>query len=43
LKNLGLPTKSGGFGDLNVRIKVVIPKHLSQKHKDLYKKLADLD
>ena len=43
LKNLGLPTKAGGYGDLNAKIKVVIPKNLSQKHVDLYKKLADLD
>lgn len=43
LKNLGLPTKSGGFGDLNAKIKVVIPKKLTDKQVDLYKKLAELD
>jgi len=43
LKSLGLPNKTGGFGDLNVKIKVIIPKDLSQKHIDLYKKLAQLD
>ncbi len=43
LKGLGLPDKSGKFGDLNVKIKIVIPKHISQKQIDLYKKLAELD
>lgn len=41
LKSLGLPNKSGGYGDLNVKIKIVIPKDLSQKEIDLYKKLAE--
>ncbi|MDD3435821.1 MAG: J domain-containing protein [Candidatus Gastranaerophilales bacterium] len=43
LKNLGLPTKSGGYGDLNAKIKIVIPKKLSDKQIDLYKKLAELE
>jgi len=43
LKNLGLPKKDGGFGDLNAKIKVVIPKKLSDKELDLYKKLAELE
>lgn len=43
LKELGLPTKAGKFGDLNAKIKIVIPKKLSDKQIDLYKKLADLD
>lgn len=43
LKNLGLPLKSGGFGNLNAKIKIVIPKNLSEKQIDLYKKLAQLD
>ncbi len=43
LKNLGLPKKEGGFGDLNAKIKIVIPKKLSDKQIDLYKKLAELD
>lgn len=41
LKNLGLPAKSGGYGDLNAKIKIVIPKKLSDKQLDLYKKLAE--
>ncbi len=42
LKNLGLPKKDGGFGDLNAKIKIVIPKKLSDKQIQLYKQLADL-
>lgn len=41
LKQLGLP-KSSGFGDLNARIKIIIPKHQSQDIINLYKKIADL-
>lgn len=43
LKGLGLPIKSGGYGVLNAKIKVVIPKKLSDKQIELYKKLADLE
>lgn len=42
LKNLGLPKKSSGFGNLNVRIKINIPENLTQKEIDLYKQLAKL-
>lgn len=42
LKGLGLPTK-GGFGLLNAKIKVVIPKKLSDKQIELYKKLSELE
>ena len=40
LKNLGLPKKSGGFGNLNAKIKIVLPNKLSQKEIELYKQLA---
>jgi len=40
LKNLGLPKKSGGYGNLNARIKIVLPEKLTQKEIDLYKQLA---
>jgi len=40
LKNLGLPKKSGGYGNLNARIKIVLPEKLSSKEIDLYKQLA---
>ncbi len=39
LKNLGLPKKSGGFGNLNARIKIVLPEKLTQKQIDLYKQI----
>lgn len=42
LKSLGLPKKDGGYGDLNAKIKVIIPSKLSDKEIELYKKLADL-
>ena len=42
LKNLGLPKKDGGFGDLNARVKIVVPKHPTEKQKELYKKIQEL-
>ena len=39
LKNLGLPKKSGGYGNLNARVKIVLPKNISQKQIDLYKQM----
>lgn len=39
LKNLGLPKKSGGFGNLNARIKIVLPEKLTPKQIELYKQL----
>ena len=42
LKGLGLPQKGGGFGNLNAKIKIVIPKNLSDKEIELYKKIAEL-
>ena len=39
LKNLGLPKKAGGYGNLNARIKIVLPAKLTQKQIDLYKQL----
>lgn len=41
LKELGLPKKSG-YGNLNVKIKIVIPKNISDKQIELYKKLLEL-
>lgn len=43
LKSLGLPKKDGGYGDLNAKIRIVIPKKLSDQELELYKKLADLE
>lgn len=42
LKELGLPKKGGGYGNLNAKIKIVIPKTLSDKQIELYKKLSEL-
>ena len=42
LKELGLPDKNGKLGDLKVKMKIVIPKNLSEKEIELYKQLADL-
>jgi curved DNA-binding protein len=43
LKKLGLPTKEGGFGDHSVKIKIMLPETISEKQKDLYKKLLEID
>ena len=43
LKSLGLPKKDGGYGDLNAKIKIIIPQKLSDKEIELYKKLAELE
>lgn len=42
LKELGLPKKSGGYGNLNAKIKIVLPEKLSQKEIDLYKQLQKM-
>lgn len=39
LKNLGLPKKTGGYGNLNARIKIVLPSKLTKKQLDLYKQM----
>ena len=39
LKNLGLPKKAGGYGNLNAKIKIILPEKLSQKEIDLYKQM----
>lgn len=41
LKDLGLP-KKGGYGNLNAKIKIVIPKNISDKQIELYKKIAEM-
>ena len=42
LKELGLPDKNGKFGDLKVKMKIVIPKDLTDKEIELYEQLAKL-
>jgi len=41
LKQLGLP-KASGYGDLNAKIKIIVPKNLSKEVIDLYKKIQSL-
>ena len=41
LKGLGLPS-ADGYGALNAKIKIVIPKNYSNEIKDLYKKIQEL-
>lgn len=41
LKQLGLP-KQNGYGDLNAKIKIVIPKNMSDEMVDLYRKIKKL-
>lgn len=42
LKGLGLPQKNG-YGNLNAKIKIVIPKNITDKQIELYKKIAELN
>lgn len=42
LKKLGLPKKDGGFGNLNAKIKIVIPDDLSAKQIELYKQIQNM-
>ncbi len=41
LKQMGLP-KTSGYGDLNAKIKIVIPKNMSKEVIDLYKEILKL-
>ena len=41
LKQMGLP-KAGGYGDLNAKIKIIIPKNMSAEVIELYKKIQNL-
>ena len=43
LKELGLPKKDGGRGNLNVKISIVLPKTISDNELELYKKLAAME
>lgn len=39
LKELGLPKKSGGYGNLNVKINITVPKTLTDEQVKLYEEL----
>lgn len=43
LKELGLPKKNGGYGNLNVKINITIPKELSEKEIKLYEELLEIE
>lgn len=43
LKELGLPKKTGGFGNLNVKININLPEKLSAKEIELYKKISEIE
>ena len=43
LKELGLPKKHGGYGNLNVKINIDIPTNLSTEQIKLYEKLLELE
>ena len=39
LKDLGLPKKSSGYGNLNLKIQIDIPQNLTSQQKKLYEEL----
>ena len=43
LKGLGLEKKDGGYGDLNGKIKIVVPKNITEEQKELYRKIQQLE
>ncbi|MCD7779729.1 MAG: hypothetical protein LUH05_03550 [Candidatus Gastranaerophilales bacterium] len=43
LKDLGLPKKTSGYGNLNVKIAINLPSSISSKQKELYKKILELE
>lgn len=40
LGGLGMPRRSGGFGDLYARVKVVVPRNLSDRERELIEELG---
>lgn len=43
LKELGLPKKSGGYGNLNVKINLAVPKDLTDEQVKLYERLLTIE
>jgi curved DNA-binding protein len=41
LRGRGLPKRGGGSGDLHAIVKIVVPKELSDRERELYEQLAD--
>lgn len=42
LKGKGLPKRDGSYGDMYVRVRIVLPKELTNQQKKLWQELADL-
>lgn len=42
LKGLGLPKKDGGSGNLNAKVKIILPQEISPEAQKLYEELAKL-
>ena len=43
LRSYGLAKKDGGYGDLNGKIKIVVPKNITEEQKELYRKIQQLE
>lgn len=43
LKNLGLPKKPSGYGNMNAKIEISIPEKLTDEQKKLYKQLLEAE
>ncbi len=41
LRGRGLPRRGGGHGDLHALVKIVVPKELSDRERELYEQLAE--
>ena len=41
LRGRGLPKSGGGSGDLHAVVKITVPKHLSDRERELYEQLAE--
>jgi curved DNA-binding protein len=41
LRGRGLPKPGGGSGDLHAVVKIIVPKHLSDRERELYEQLAE--
>jgi curved DNA-binding protein len=42
LRGRGLPKSGGGRGDLHAIVKITVPKHLSDRQRELYEQLANI-
>ena len=43
LRGRGLPKRGGGSGDLHAIVKIVLPKELSDRERELYEQLAEIE